>query len=175
MIYLQLFWTFFRIGAVSFGGGYSIVALIQQDVVERFNWITAAQFADIVAVSQMTPGPIAINSATYIGYTTTGNVWGSALATLGVTAPSLILMTIASLFFFKLQHNAYITHVMRALRPIVIGLILSAVLALSNSSNFTDVWSGLIAAGAFAAALKNVNVVYIFIVSGAIGYILYGL
>ena len=92
MIYLHLFFTFFVIGMFTFGGGYAMLSLIQNEVVVNNAWITAQEFTDIVAISQMTPGPIGINSATYIGYTVTGNIFGSMVATFAVTLPSFIFI-----------------------------------------------------------------------------------
>ena len=101
MLYLQLFWTFFKIGLFGFGGGYAMLSLIQGEVVTAHGWLTSQQFTDIVAVSQMTPGPIGINSATYVGFTATGSVWGSVVATFAVCLPSFILMLTISKFFLK--------------------------------------------------------------------------
>lgn len=94
MLYLNLFYTFFKIGLFGFGGGYAMLSMIQGEVVTRHGWLTPQEFTDIVAISQMTPGPIGINSATYIGYTATGSVWGSVLATLALVLPSFIIMLI---------------------------------------------------------------------------------
>ena len=82
MLYFQLFYTFFKIGLFGFGGGYAMLSMIQGEVVTRYGWLTPQEFTDIVAISQMTPGPIGINSATYVGFTATGSVWGSVIATL---------------------------------------------------------------------------------------------
>ena len=83
MIYLEILWVYLKIGLFGFGGGYAMLSLIQEEVVHKHHWLTMQEFTDIVAISQMTPGPIGINSATYIGYTVTGSVWGSILATVG--------------------------------------------------------------------------------------------
>ena len=91
MIYLQLFLSYLKIGFFGFGGGYAMLSLIQHEVVTERGWITASQFSDIIAISQMTPGPIAINSATYIGYTVAG-FWGSVVATTAVSLPAMTLM-----------------------------------------------------------------------------------
>ena len=103
MLYLQLFYTFFKIGLFGFGGGYAMLSMIQGEVVTRYGWLTSQEFTDIVAISQMTPGPIGINSATYVGFTATGSVWGSIIATLAVVLPSFILMLAISKFFLKYQ------------------------------------------------------------------------
>lgn len=173
MLYLQLFLSFFKIGVFGFGGGYAMLSLIQTEVVTDHNWITGAQFADIIAISQVTPGPIAINSATYIGYTATGSVWGSALATLGVCAPSLIIMLVASRFYMKMKNNPYVAQVMRALRPVVIGLILAAALMLLTPDNFIDWKSYLIFGGVLVAAVRKVNPILLIFLAGLAGWLFY--
>lgn len=173
MLYLQLFLTFLKIGIFGFGGGYAMISLIQTEVVENHGWITGAQFADIIAISQVTPGPIAINSATYIGYTATGSVWGSALATLGVCAPSLVIMLIASRFYLKMKDNPYVAQVMKSLRPVVIGLILASALLLLTPDNFIDWKSYLIFGGVLIAALRKVNPIILIVVAGFAGWLVY--
>ena len=138
MILLELFLVFFKIGLFSFGGGYAILPLIQEEVVDIHKWITVPQFTDIVAVSQVTPGPISINSSTYVGYLVTGNVAGAIVATLGLIMPSIIIMTIFSVFFLKFQNNKYISNAFSGLRVVVVGLILSATLLLMDKKNFID-------------------------------------
>ena len=105
MIYLQLFLSYLKIGFFGFGGGYAMLSLIQNEIVEQRGWLTATQFADIVAVSQITPGPIAINSATYIGYTIAG-FGGSVVATFAVCLPSLTLMLKLTSFFLRYRENS---------------------------------------------------------------------
>ncbi|MDK2798741.1 MAG: chromate transporter [Clostridiales bacterium] len=134
MIFLKLSWTFFKIGLFSFGGGYAMIPLIQQAIQEN-GWIEAKEFADIVAVSQMTPGPIAINAATYIGVKTAG-VWGSAFATLGVSLPSFILVVLISKFLIKFKENYIIESVLKGIRPVTIGLVSSAVIFFAEMSIF---------------------------------------
>lgn len=173
MLYLQLFLTFFKIGVFGFGGGYAMISLIQAEVVANHGWISAAQFADIIAISQVTPGPIAINSATYIGYTATGSVWGSALATLGVCTPSLIIMLIASHFYLRMKDNPYVSQVMKALRPVVIGLILAAALLLLTPDNFIDWKSYLIFGAVLVAAMRKVSPILLIVLAGVVGWLLY--
>ncbi|WP_071134992.1 chromate transporter [Millionella massiliensis] len=173
MLYLQLFLTFFKIGVFGFGGGYAMISLIQAEVVANHGWISAAQFADIIAISQVTPGPIAINSATYIGYTATGSVWGSALATLGVCTPSLIIMLIASHFYLRMKDNPYVSQVMKALRPVVIGLILAAALLLLTPDNFIDWKSYLIFGAVLVAAMRKVSPILLIVLAGVAGWMLY--
>ena len=90
MIYWQLLGVYLKIGIFGFGGGYAMLSLIQYEVVDKYHWLTLQEFTDVVAISQMTPGPIGINSATYIGYTATGSVWGSVIATFAVCLPSFL-------------------------------------------------------------------------------------
>ncbi len=136
MIYLYLFYTFFKIGLFGFGGGYAMLSMIQGEVVTRYGWLTAQEFTDIVAISQMTPGPIGINSATYVGYTVTGSVWGSVACTLAVILPSFILMLTISKFFLKYQKHPVVESVFKGLRPAVVGLLASAALVLMTRDNF---------------------------------------
>jgi len=135
MIYLQLFWSFFKIGAFSFGGGYAMIPLIQKEI-QSHGWMEAKEFADIVAVSQMTPGPLAVNAATYVGVKTAG-VLGSAFATLGVSLPSFILIIIIANFLIKFKESRIVNSALKGIRPITIGLISSAVIFFANMSIFT--------------------------------------
>ena len=133
MIYLQLFLTFLKIGLFGFGGGLAIFSLIQHEV-EQYGWMTQEEFVDILAISQVTPGPIGINCATYVGYTATGNVWGSLLATTAIVIPSLVIMlSICKVYFVissRFQRNIYFTRTMHMLRLSVLGLIGAAALLL---------------------------------------------
>ena len=133
--YLKLVWAYLKIGLFGFGGGYAMLSLIQSEVVES-GWITSQMFTDIVAISQMTPGPIGINSATYIGYVVTGSVWGSILATVTVVLPPFVLILLASHYIRQHHDSIYIQGAFKGLRPVVVGLIASAALLLINSENF---------------------------------------
>ncbi len=134
-VYLKLIWAYLKIGLFGFGGGYAMLSLIQSEVVGR-GWITGTMFTDIVAISQMTPGPIGINSATYIGYVIAGGVWGSVVATLAVVLPPFVLVLLASRYIGHHQDSAFIRGAFTGLRPVVVGLIASAALLLINSENF---------------------------------------
>ena len=133
MIYLQLFLSFLKIGLFGFGGGLAIFSLIQHEI-EKYGWMTQEECVDILAISQVTPGPIGINCATYVGYTATGNVWGSLLATTAIVIPSLIIMlSICKVYFIistRFQHNIYFTRTMHTLRLSVLGMIAAAALLL---------------------------------------------
>ena len=143
VLYLKLFWTFFKIGLFGFGGGYGMLSLIQNEVVENHQWISNSEFTDIVAVSQMTPGPIGINSATYVGFkamenagmTRTEAVCGSLLASFSVMLPSFILMLLISAFFMHYKDHKSVQTVLKWLRPVVVGMLAAAVLLLLNEEN----------------------------------------
>ena len=146
MIYLQLFLSFFQIGLFGFGGGLAILSLIQMEV-EQHGWMTQQEFVDIVAVSQVTPGPIGINCATYVGYTV-GGFWGSVLATFAIVLPSLIIMlSICKAYFWlnkRFKGNPYFEQTLRMLRFTVLGLIASAALLLMKPTTFIDSTSWVI-------------------------------
>lgn len=143
-IIAELFYSFFKIGLFSFGGGYGMLSVIQGEVVTRHSWMTMSEFTDIVAISQMTPGPIGINSATYVGYTAVINsgsspamaVIGSLTASFAVMLPSFVLMLLVSRFFMKYCKHPRVESLFTVLRPAVVGLIASAALLLMNSENF---------------------------------------
>ena len=138
MIYLQLFLSFLKIGLFGFGGGLAIFSLIQHEI-ETYGWMTQEEFVDILAISQVTPGPIGINCATYVGYTATGSVWGSMLATTAIIIPSLfIMLAICKLYFVistRFQRNIYFTRTMYTLRLSVLGMIAAAALLLIKPIN----------------------------------------
>ena len=138
MIYLQLFLSFLKIGLFGFGGGLAIFSLIQHEV-EKYGWMTQEEFVDILAISQVTPGPIGINCATYVGYTATGSVWGSLLATIAIVIPSLVIMlSICKVYFVissRFQRNIYFTRTMHMLRLSVLGMIGAAALLLIKPIN----------------------------------------
>ncbi len=159
LLYLQLFLSFFKIGFFGFGGGLAILSLIQMEV-EQNGWMSQQEFIDIVAVSQVTPGPIGINCATYVGYTATGSVWGSLLTTFAIILPSLIIMlSICKVYFWlsrRFQGNVYFEQTLRMMRFTVIGLIASAALMLIKPTNFIDPISWIIfGAVAFFTVLPN--------------------
>ena len=144
MLFFQLFYTFLLIGAFTFGGGYSMVALIQNEVVARHGWMTAAEFTDLLAVSQMTPGPVGINTATYAGYTAVLNagypqwaaVGGSLLASLAVIAIPVALTILVGGWLLRHKEHPTVAAVMPVLRLAVVGLIAAAALSLINADSF---------------------------------------
>lgn len=174
MIYLQLFWVYIKIGLFGFGGGYAMLSLIQEQVVNHYGWITSQEFTDIVAISQMTPGPIGINSATYIGYAATGSVWGSVIATFAVCLPSFILVLIISYYFARMKNNKYVTAAFLGLRPASVGLIAAAALMLMNHENFIDYNSFIIFIVAFALTYRfKLHPILTIALAGVAGALLY--
>ena len=193
MLYLQLFISFLKIGLFGFGGGLAILSLIQHEV-ESHGWMTQEQFVDIVAVSQVTPGPIGINCATYVGYTATNSVWGSLLATTAIIIPSLVIMLLICRAYFyisaRFQHNIYFIRTMHTLRLSVLGLIGAAALALMTPVSFIDWRSWLIFAVACTLTIlpmfikKSTNSlksalnilshpILLIILAGVAGYLIY--
>lgn len=144
MIFLKLFLTFLKIGIFTFGGGYAMISLIENEVVEKQHWLTSEQFTDILAVSQTTPGPIGINTATYVGYTATldagyggfGAVLGAFLASFAVILLPLVLMLVVVRFLSAHRDNPMVTVVFKTLRVTVLGLIAAAALSLLTEESF---------------------------------------
>ena len=190
MIYVELFLTFFQIGLFGFGGGYAMLSMIQGEVVSNHHWISSSEFTDIVAISQMTPGPIGINSATYVGYTAAINagyspVWGvlgSMTATFAVVLPSFILMIAISRFFLKYQKHPMVEAVFRGLRPAVVGLLAAAALLLMTAENFgnfqTDTYQFIVSICIFLVAFigtrkYKVSPILMIVLCGIAGWVLY--
>ena len=159
MIFAELFFTFFIIGMFTIGGGYAMLSLIQNEVVTVHGWIDDTTFTDIVAISQMTPGPIGINSATYIGYEVLAqsgaseflSILGSFTATFAVVLPSFIIVLLLCKVYDKWKDHPIFKGVMMGLRPAVLGLIGTAALNLATPDNFIDWKSFVICIAAFAA------------------------
>lgn len=197
--YLKLIWAYLKIGIFGFGGGYAMLSLVEKSVVDP-GWISETMFTDIVAISQMTPGPIGINSATYIGYVAPHSVdpalqgvgWGiagSILATLAVTVPSFILVLTSSRFIRKHQESGAIKAVFNGLRPVIVGLIASAAILLMNASNFNPngiswqlVTNIIICAAAFCLVFFPIKLgkkkfkfhpILVIILAGLAGFLIY--
>lgn len=189
MIYLRLIWAYLKIGLFGFGGGYAMLALIENEIVGP-GWISESMFTDIVAISQMTPGPIGINSATYIGYVVPGvsspalssPVWGvlgSILCTLVVIVPSFLLVTYTSHLIHRHRESAVIKGGFAGLRPVVVGLIASAALLLMNGANFGTtvpeiVISITICVTAFGIVFfTKIHPILVIVLSGIAGYLIF--
>lgn len=194
-LYVQLFGVFFVIGLFTFGGGYAMLSLIQSQIVSVHGWLTESQFTDIVAVSQMTPGPIGINSATFVGYKVVcesgagsfAGVIGSLTATLAIILPSFIIILALAKFYTKVKGNPFFEGTMKWIRPSVVGMIAAAALVLMFkvtlvggpgfsvvTDNFPDIksWILFVAAGAASLGFK-VGPITIIIAGALLGLLLY--
>ena len=186
MIYLELFWSFVQIGLFSVGGGYAAMPLIQHQVVDAHPWLSMAQFADIMTIAEMTPGPIAINSATFVGIRVAG-LPGAVIATLGCVLPSCVIVTALAYVYYKYRGLNAVQGVLQGLRPAVVAMIASAGLTLvilaffgerTLSADLTGI--DLRAVGIFAVALFvlriwKVSPIYVILGAGAAGVLLYAL
>lgn len=190
VLFLLLFYTFFKIGLFGFGGGYAMLSMIQGEVVTKYQWLTTSQFTDIVAISQMTPGPIGINSATYVGYSAVVNagyspalgVLGSAMATFAVVLPSFILMFTITKILIKYRETDLVDTMFSLLRPTVVGLIAAAALILMTPENFStpsiNPWQFYISIFLFVAAFVGtqffkITPIKMIIVCATAGFILF--
>lgn len=190
LLFLRLFWTFFKIGLLGFGGGYAMISMIQGEVVNTHHWMTMGQFTDIVAVSQSTPGPIGINSATYVGYTAIVNagyeyywgILGSLISTTAVVLPSFVLMLLISKFLMRYKNHPTVENVFQGLRPAVVGLLAAAALLLMNEENFGSSteypWRFWISIGIFlfafvAQRVYKISPILIILLCGVTGLILF--
>lgn len=197
MIYFRLFYIFAKLGIFTYGGGYAIIALLL-GILEGYGWITASEFSNLVAISQITPGPIAINAATFIGYKVAG-VLGSSVATFGIFLPAFIICMIVSKFFHTLKNNEQFNNIMNGLRVCAVALIASAVITfckdaffvkltdtsiLNNISFIKNIFNYISPIGLFIFVLsivlkkitiagKKVPIIAIILISAVIGIILY--
>ncbi len=172
MLLLSLYWTFTKIGLFTIGGGYAMIPLMEAEMINRSGWLTAAEFLDIVAVAEMTPGPVAVNAATFIGYRLAG-VPGSLLATLGVITPSLVILLLLGRFLMGVIQNPRSERFFKGLRPALIALILTAAFSLGQEA-LVDLATILIFAGLLLLSLvRRVNPLYLIGLGALLGLILY--
>lgn len=171
-ILIQLFLSFLKIGAFSFGGGYAMLPLIEREIVNSKGWINYQEFSDIIGISQMTPGPIAINSATFVGYKV-GGFWGSFFATLGVISFSFLLVSIATHYILKFRESKVLSAALMGMRPALIGLIISAFLSLGKGAykDLKSVIIGIIVMGVLLS--KKVHPILVIVLAGILGIIFY--
>ena len=173
MIYLKLFYVFFKVGLFSFGGGYAILPLMQHEVVDVNKWISLHEFMEIVAVSQITPGPISINLATHVGYRI-GETLGSTIATTSVVLPSIIIVSIIVIFLKRFNKLPVVQRIFKSLRVTIVGLILAAAIALFVKDNFIDYRSYIIFASVLIGGLFfKIGSITLIISSGLAGLLLY--
>lgn len=186
MIYLELLWSFIQIGLFSIGGGYAAMPLIQSQVVDTHGWLTMTQFADIMAIAEMTPGPIAINSATFVGIQVAG-LPGAIIATIGCVLPSCVIVMMLAYMYYRFRELSMVQGILAGLRPAVVAMIASAGLSLMILSFYgermlpedlsgVNLISVVIFAAAFFVLRKwKVNPIYIMLGAGVAGVVLYSL
>ncbi|MBS3994901.1 MAG: chromate transporter [Alkaliphilus sp.] len=169
----SIFLTFMKIGAFGFGGGLAMLPLIEQEIVHNKGWITLKELVDIIAIVEMTPGPIAVNSATFVGYKVGGFI-GALAGSLGIVIVSFILMTILAKYFMKVKNMSQIKAIFRGIRPTIIALMLSAVISVGKTA-ITDFKDVAIAVIIFIALVKfKLNPILGIVLSGVLGLIMYG-
>lgn len=188
-IYLQIFWSFFQIGLFSIGGGYAALPLIKHQVLEVHNWLSLAEFSDLLTISQMTPGPIALNASTFVG-TKVAGVLGGIIATIGCITPSCIIVLSLSYLYFKYKNLSSIQGILKGLRPAVVALISSAGLSILLSAvvkpeefrfidlRFSDInyiSIAIIAIGVFVIRKYKMDPMKLMVASGIIGIVAYTL
>jgi chromate transporter len=184
MIFLKLFWSFFQVGLFSIGGGYASLRLIQQQIVEINGWLQMSEFSDVVTISQMTPGPVAINAATFVGIRVAG-LGGALAATFGCICPSCVILLSVAHFYYKYKSLRLVRGVLDGLRPAVVALIASAglsILVLSLWNGGAVTWdigkidyaaAALFAAGLIVLRKWKINPIYVMLGAGILGLIIY--
>jgi chromate transporter len=172
MVLVSLFVSFFKIGAFSFGGGYAMIPLIEKEIIERHSYLTMTQFSDIIAIAEMTPGPISVNAATFVGYKVAG-LLGSIICTIGVVMPSFIVILLLARFFISYQQHPMLRAIFRGIRPMVIALVLAAAYVIGKIS-FIDGPSIVIGFIIFFLVYrKKLHPVLAVSLAGVLGIILY--
>ncbi|WP_416198746.1 MAG: Chromate transporter [Sporanaerobacter sp.] len=170
-MYFKMFWTFFKIGAFTIGGGYAMIPLIQEEVVEKNGWLETDEFMDILAIAEVTPGPVAVNTSTYVGYKLKG-IKGSLICTLGTILPSFLIILSIVTFLWQYRQNQVIDKIFLGIRPAVAALIFSAVYKLGKSMKLN--WSKIAIAAVTVLLIEGINIspIYIILVAalGSIGY-----
>ncbi|MGX7393630.1 chromate transporter [Carnobacterium mobile] len=182
MIYLQLFWSFFQVGLLSFGGGYAALPLIQEQVLEVHPWLSSTEFIDILTISQMTPGPIAINTATFVG-TKIAGLPGALVATLGCVTPSAVIVLALATLYYKYKGLSMVQGIIKGLRPAVVALIASAGLSILLTAFFNKeafpvdiadlswVSAGIFILSLFILRKFKLNPIYVMVFAGALGIV----
>ncbi|SUY48049.1 chromate transporter protein [Clostridium putrefaciens] len=170
----KLYMTFFKIGVFGYGGGYAMLPLIEREIVTKNNWLTSSEFLDIIGISQMTPGPISINSATFVGYRICG-FWGSVFATVGVVSFSFVLVSIATHYILKFRNSKLMKSALMGMRPALIGLIISAFISLARQS-YIDYKSIIIGVTILFISLKSkLHPIVVIALAAILGVGIYGL
>jgi len=170
---IELFVTFFKIGLFTFGGGYAMIPLIEREVVEGKKWISSDDVLDMLAIAESTPGPLAVNSATFVGYRMAG-IMGSAFATIGLAIPSVVIICIISLFLTQFQENMWFQHIFRGIRSGVLVLMVNAIIKFGKKCPKYWYMYALMAVAFVVAAFTNVDIAFILLGGGIFGIIVRG-
>ena len=169
---LDVFWTFFKIGLFTFGGGYAMMPILEKEIIQYRGWMTSSEFIDIFAISEMTPGPVAVNSATFLGYKV-GGLIGAFTATLAVVLPSFIIISILYYSIEKFKNSKYVDWIFQGIRPVVLGLIASAAISVARTS-LVDIKSVILGIVLFYfVGFKDLNPILAIVISGIVGLIFF--
>lgn len=175
-MYLDLFISFFKIGLFSFGGGMGAIPLIQAQVVDNHQWLTLTEFTDLITIAEMTPGPIAVNSSTFVGMQTAGPL-GAFFATLGCITPACIIVFSLAWLYFKYKNLTYLQGILSTLRPAIVGLIMTAGFSIFNlailSEKFNVIGFILIIVGIILLRKFKITPIKVMLLSGVIGGFIY--
>ncbi|WP_097026318.1 chromate transporter [Clostridium peptidivorans] len=170
--FLQMFISFFKIGAFTFGGGYAMIPLIEEEVVNNKKWISKEEFVDIVVISQSFPGALAVNTSIFIGYKING-ILGAVMALLGTVIPSFIIILLIASVFMQFRNNYYVEQVFKGINGAVPVLVLIAILSISKSVKKSYLNFGIVIVALILLQVLNVNPVVVIILSGIFGVIYY--
>ncbi len=162
----EIFWSFFKIGLFTFGGGYAMIPLIQREVIDHRKWIPASEFLDLLTLAQSVPGPIAVNTSVFVGYKVRG-LRGAAAALLGTVTPSFVIILVIAVFFAGIRHNPVVDAAFKGMRPAVVALIIGPVLSLSRGMHWTMLV--VIAASALAIWWLDWSPIWILAAAAALG------
>jgi len=170
--YLELFWSFFKIGLFTFGGGYAMIPIIQNEVIRRRGWIEERDFLDLLTLAQTVPGPIALNTAVFIGYKSRGYA-GAVATTLGIIVPSFVIILVIALLFADVRYNPVVDAAFKGMRPAVVALIIGPVISLARGMHWSMLF--VIAGTALAVWYLGWSPIYILLAAAltGIGWVLY--
>lgn len=167
---LEMFLTFFKIGAFTFGGGYAMIPIIQEEVVDKKKWIDESEFLDAIALAQGSPGPVAVNTSIFVGYRLKG-LPGALASTLGTVLPSFLTILLIAMFFYQYRNNVILDKVFLGIRPAVVALILSAVYKLTKSSKFGYKKLMISLAALLAIVVLGISPIYL-VIAGGVGSVI---
>ncbi|QZY53976.1 chromate transporter [Crassaminicella profunda] len=169
---MRMFFIFVKIGTFTLGGGYAMIPLIQEEIVEKNKWIEENEFIDIIALAQTIPGALAINTSTYIGYRLFG-LKGALLGCIGTMLPSVVIIMIVAAFFTQFQNNMWVESIFRGIRPAVVALIVAAVMKLGKTLPKSILNIGWVIGSVLCITLFHIHPILVIVFSGSLGYMLF--